>query len=871
MNRFPCRPSVPPGPPGPAARFLAALAFLCLTGAVALAGSASMSVTLNRNRIYLGESVILSIQVSGADGDTTPDLGGIRKCNIRALGSRDISNYSVVFVNGVMRREGFSGRVFSYELTPQEAGEITAGPIRVTAGGSVLSDPGPAITVTGVTQQELVSIAVAPSRDAVLVDEPFDIRLTVRMRRLPAPFADTDPLFPGAPPVLQVPFIDPAGINGLQGPNIEQLLQSHLVRGKNPGFAINEYTTQNDPFDFGSFLGGANPFERRAAVFRLDRGEVTKDGQSFFEYSLTLSYQPQEEGNYTFGPVIFKGNVPVSVSARGEATGREIFAVGPAATVRVVPPPEEDKPVSYIGAVGSNLVVEAALDAQTCNVGDPLTLTLSVEGGVQMRNVFPPRLSLQTNVLAHFEVYDDTVQTVKKDAARRFVYTLRPRHAGGFELPPIAVSYYDAVQRRYRTVRTTPVPLKVRQALEVTASQVIGLPTNAPLRDPRPAAQPLGAAGMRLDPAGADPAPLIGRPFALGLTAATGPAVFLLTLGVVHLLRRRTSFALALQRRRAFDRALTALKQAERSAASTPSALHSAVCQVARQYLEERLSLKASAATPSDVRTILAAAGIPRESADRFAAVFERHFNAAFGTPAADRTAKQEIDEVRQAIAGLENALSRRTPGRPAVSAAALMLLLALASASSVREAAAATPSERQFLWNEANARFMAARTPEDYLETARIYQRLVDLDVRNSSVFYNYGTALLLAGRNEDAVQVLLRAERYDGGSADIAHNLAVARARRDNAKTPVTPWTRIALFWHFALPCTIRAGIAAAAFSLLWLAIAARLAGWRRGTGTVLTIAILLLVLFGSSVLATWQGESAATRPILTAVPPR
>ena len=66
---------------------------------------------------------------------------------------------------------------------------------------------------------------------------------------------------------------------------------------------------------------------------------VEVDGQTYFEYRLELQYTPKEEGDYVFGPVTFKGFIPVSVDESGNADGRDIFAVGRAATVRVVPPP----------------------------------------------------------------------------------------------------------------------------------------------------------------------------------------------------------------------------------------------------------------------------------------------------------------------------------------------------------------------------------------------------------------------------------------------------------------------------------------------------------------------------------------------------
>lgn len=845
---------------------LCAIALMVRTSPVA-ADEPSIKVTVSRNNIYLGESVIMEVRVSGADNDSRPDLSRIANSSTRFLGRQEQNFNFISIVNGVTRREGFNGSIFSYEITPTRAGDITLGPITVKVGAAVLSDPGPSITVTGIQKQDIVGISVTASRETVLVDEPFEVRLAVRIRKLPGQYSEHDPLFPDAPPTLTVPFVDAQGGGGLRGPDIRKLLESKLAGRGRAGFAINNYTTQNDPFDLGGFFNMENPFGPKTAVFGLDRKAVEQDGKICFEYSMSLQYQPLEEGTYTFGPVVFKGQVPVQINAGGQASGAEVFAVGPASVVRVVPPPAENRPVSYIGALGSNLTVEAGLDAQTCNIGDPLKLTLTINGPIQVRNVFPARLGLQTNLAARFEIYDDNVRISKKDSSVQFIYTLRPLGAGAFELPPIAISYYDVAERRYKTARTVPIPLKVRQATEVTASQIIGHATNAPSRQPPDDSHAMVPASMRMDSTGSEPSALIANPRALGVAAGLGPAVFLFTLGLRQVLIRRGSFLRARRRRKAFDVALKSLKHADQPGAVNPSETHARLCRVMRQYLSDRLDLPAAAATPGDVQSMLDAAGVPEDVTRRFGDAMERHFNAAFGTTAGPAS-KQAVDEVKQAIAALETAAAgRAAPFRQ--NGTTIHLLVVLAGAAMAQAVMAAAPVERQFMWSEANARFMAAQTPADYLGAANAYQKLVDLGVRNSSVFFNEGTALLLAGRYDDSVQVLLRAERYNGGSKDISRNLGIARARRDKVKTPVVPWNRVVLFWHFDLSCTARAWVAAAAFSLVWLVLATRLVGWRKGFTAVLAVLILVLILFGSSVLATMQIDSASRRPFLTPPP--
>jgi hypothetical protein len=806
------------------------LALALLSPLASLAETPTLEVNISRDRIYLGESFLLEAKVGGADTAEPPDLSSITACAIELLGSQQL-NYSRHFnINGKVHREVFRGRSFTFKLTPTAAGELITGPVKATVAGTPLSASGPTVVVTGVVKQDTVSVAVIASRETVLVDEAFDIRLSIKVRRLPGSFSETDPLFPNDPPHIQAEFLNPREINGLKGPDYQPLLNARVVPRNQPGFSLNNYTVMADI----------------PARFKLERRAVDENGKAYWEYGVSVPFTPVTEGSYTFGPVIFKGNVPVSVNAQGNATGASIFAVGPAAIVRVVPPPEKDRPDSYIGAIGSNLVVEASLDTQSCRVGDPITLTLAVSGPIQMSNLSPPKLSLQTNLLDHFDIYDDSVQTVKRENQRQYAYTLRPRHAGSFELPPVEASYYDAATRQYRTVQTTPLPLKVRPSTEITAAEVIGGSTNQTIILHRKEKADMCPAGMRVDPAVSEPAPLLGTPHRLFTIAITGPILFCISLAWVLFRRHLPAFREARRRRNAFARARSGVKE------------NVDPCLIIRRYLSERFGVRTDSTTPADAQALLTEQGIPELLARRFADLMQQHFNAAYGTIPANPSGP--LADLESTLSEIENHL-QSIPVKSG-SARVLSLLVLLLTC---RLTLAATPAERTFIRDEAAAELGVAQSAKDYLAAAETYQKLVDLGVGNASLFYNQGTALLLADKPADAIAVLLRAERYGGSAPDIRRNLAIAQARKDGLKTPVVSWLRLVLLWHYRLDCASRAALAACAFAGLWLAGALWLIGARRTGKTIAVLALVVFTLFGSSVLTTLHQESLPTRPVL------
>ncbi len=586
------------------------------------------------------------------------DISVIKNCKIRSLGKQNISNVSISFVNGQVTRQGFSGLVISYEITPLAAGLFQAGPVVVTVNDRRLTADGPSLSVTDIEKQDLVKLTIKSSNETVLIDEPFEITLTVQVKRLTGKFANMEPLFPDAPPVLTIPWLTTESISGLNGPDINQLLNKLLITNNRAGFAINDFTRQSDPFDFSSFMSG----NKRRALFALDRRLTSQDDNDYVEYSIALPYSPKDEGNYVFGPVVFKGSVPVKADDMGKALGMAVFAVGPACTVRVIPPPELDRPACFSGAIGSNLAVTASLDATTCSVGDPLKLTLELTGNVRFDKMLPPKLALQTNLLSHFTVYDNTVQTVKADGSCRYIYTLRPTHAGAFQVPPIEVAYYDVKSRTYKTIKTQMIPMAVKRGPEITASQIEGntnrLSEAAQPSDDR--IQPIAAA--RVDADGACSASLLGHPVWLAVAGA-GPVLFFIGLMIRFYRQHNEQHRAALLRKQALPQAWRRLDKARKLGALDSGRLGSAatneLCAAIRHYIAERLEVPAPGITPEDVRHLLANTVTPATAGavNELCLIFEHYFNTGFSSLAEKKDLGADCRKLKKLIREIERAL----------------------------------------------------------------------------------------------------------------------------------------------------------------------------------------------------------------------
>ncbi len=837
--------------------------FLCVCIALFLAGSTNLNakeieltVSSDRAQIYQGESFTLTVRVSGTDASPEPDLSAITDCTIKSLGSQSESRHSITIVNGVVNKTGFSGRRFMYEIIPAKLGAFMTGPVTLIINGRTLSQDGPVIQVIGTEQQDFVIINIEASRQSVLVDEPFEITLAIDIKQIKGRYSAIDPIDPANPPNLKIPYMDiDQPIAGLASQGLSPILQKMLIPQANmPGFTINEYKVQSDNFFFP---------ERSVARFMFDRSIIQRGAEPYFRYTVSLSYIPKEEGSYTFGPVVFKGAVGIRADAAGRIGSNPIFAVGPACTVRVVPPPEENRPASYIGAIGTFLKGSASLDTQTCKVGDPLTLTLAISGDIRLENIFPPPLNEQAQLTRNFRIYEDTIKTGGDDTSREFIYTIRPMMAGTLELPPIELSYFNSAERCYKTIKTEPIPVRANEAAEIVADFIIDTATNQSANTHATTLQQiLVPAPIDINPAGARPDSIIPDK-QYGFALLFGPFICLIAVISRGLIRFHAGNAGKTRTRSTIALVLDQIRKAEKLSPSDPETARRLLCSSLKKYAGVRFGSIEAGLTPSDIRALLTKHSVNKDTVKQFHDILERAFNAEYHLSSAGPA--DPASDCRNAlllIKDIEHGISVKQHGSSKELHTLTLFLILLAMPFSASGRLTGKSSEHEFMWKKANAQMASALTEPDFLAAAQSYRDLISAGVKNGHIFYNLGTACLMAGQYTDAKTSLLRAERYMGTSWEIKRNMHLSLSRNNSIDISL-PWYRVPFFWHYRLSASARTIIAIISFNIFWLAFALRIFNTIRHVhAQVMTIAIILFVIFGSSSLTSIHMESMDQR---------
>ncbi len=819
----------------------------------AVAGNVSIEATVEPAEIYLGESVTLSLRVANIEEGMEPDLGTL--ANASFLGQRDESHQSLTIINGRREVIGFTGRLFQYRVVPDRTGSVRLGPLNIRSGTSVVATtPGPSVNVSPIPQQDTARLSLALSKPQVIVDEPFSITLRILVRQLQPPYAHNSPLPEQAPPLLSIPYLDPQENSGLERENIETLLNSKLV-GNGEAFHINSFSLGGLPM--GGFFGQQN-----LARFRLDRQAVMYQDIPYYEYTFALQYTPRREGVFAFGPVVFKGRIFTHVTPAGEGRVETVYAVAPAVSLTVTSPPLDGRPDTYIGAIGSNLTASAVLDTQTCLVGDPLELTLTLGGDVRLANITAPQLAVQPALHQDFRIYEDTVRRESQTDSLRYRFMVRPSKAGTLEFPPIALSYYDTASSTYRTVYTEPIPVRANAVTEVQGDIVI---TDEARRVRINAASDADEAGnlppapfvMDVDVAASerffDPRlhlPLLGA----------GPLGYLAMLLLRLLQRRSPAWRTRRLRQRAAAKAIRHLQDGRITSTALAESL--------RTYLQVQCDGHIQAATPAECRQILLDHGIPDELATGCARLLEFCTKGAFTGGEDTVVSEASRQKAEDLIHALDAAFRRQRKTRRVSSLRTTLPTAMIVLVTATFTLRAETPVD--FEAQRTRTLLLAADQPSEFAEAAESMAVLIDQGSASAGLFYNYGTALLMAGEAEGAMDALLRAERYGGADWNLRRNLLLAWRGKQADPAALMPWYRIPLAWHYRLPARQRMTLAAAAFLAGWLlAFLVR----RRLRDLVIAasaVAFCLALVLGASVLSSVYSENRAADAHARRIPP-
>jgi len=306
--------------------------------------------------------------------------------------------------------------------------------------------------------------------------------------------------------------------------------------------------------------------------------------------------------------------------------------------------------------VADTLHLRAAIEPAEMNVGDPVTLSLTLSGPAALAQAKLPPLDSLGQLDKDFILRADSLREQVEEKQKVFQVSLRVKGEQVRELPALEVPYFNTRTGTYQLARSAAVPIKVRPTRILTESDLEG-------------SQPLAAAtgkawnvrdwkdGILFNYADtsslldweAGVGELARRPAVIGLLA--GPAA-LLALAAILALRRRAA--------RLAEAEGPEVEPQEPAPPARPAGAGSAEEALAacRELLKTRLGLPPGRLTWQDVQAELMGRGLEPELVEQTRELFDRHERRSYGG------AGQEPAEEERALAERAARLTERLDRR---------------------------------------------------------------------------------------------------------------------------------------------------------------------------------------------------------------
>jgi hypothetical protein len=576
---------------------------LIMLAQLSLAADIDVRATLSEDSIYLGDSVVLEVQINGVSDPELPKLS-LPNVDVTSEGGQNFSNSSLTIINGRSSKIENFGYTARYQLRPQQAGVVAIPAISITHAGQTYSSRPLKLNVKAPEAQDYLLVEVATDKPTYVLGERVTVRLDVSIRKLTVDgdFLNADPFFPSDPPHLQIPWF--ASLGDWKTSDLETFVQP-LLNQQRAGFYINDYVDQR------SFFG------RGRLEFTLPRQTTQKTRPSgtftYFTYRLEKTFRPVRAGTQTIDAVLVKASLPTLVDQRGRAQRTErVVASSDPLSVTVQAVPSANQPDSFSGGVGK-FELKAEANPTAMKVGDPFTVTLTVRGTSDslLETVRAPQLEQQSELVKHFKIHTDppAVNTLD-DTTKTFTYTLRPRHADVQSLPPIDMAYYDPETRQFHTAHSAPIALQVEPSATLAASDVVVTDNSKPKSQ-------LGrqlADGLLANYTG--PEVLVPQQHRLQFTPILG--TFLIVPPLAYALiclgqcwqRKRRANPERQRSKRAARTALASLDTLSRQAHADTATLYASVQQALTGYIRDKLDLNSPGLTVDDITHYLRTEGV---------------------------------------------------------------------------------------------------------------------------------------------------------------------------------------------------------------------------------------------------------------------
>ncbi|MBQ2550678.1 MAG: BatD family protein [Bacteroidales bacterium] len=574
---------------------------------------------------------------------------------------------------------------------------------------------------------------------------------------------------------------------------------------------------------------------------------------------------PQKSGNMTIDPAEIVCLINVLRPGRSSGSifdsffGEEYVTVKKrvstrAVTVKVSPLPA-GAPASFSGGVG-NYSISARLSKDSLKVHDAASLIVTVSGKGNVSLIEAPKLSFPPD----FETYDvKTTQNTDKSGttgSKTFEYPFIPRSYGDFTLPPLKYSYYDVNSKKYATVSTDSLRIKVAKGNQ-TATTTLE-PGQNQLTVDRKGVKNLGEdirfIRTKVPSFTEDKGFLVGRPLYWIILALLALAAFAIWLTMRKAAAMRADVR-GTKNRKATKMALKRLKLAgEFMSKGLQTAFYEELHRALLGFVSDKLSMDMAEQNKENIAAALASRGISEGLANEFTDLLDACEYARYAPSTGSEQMSAHYEKAVDVITAIDSNMKKTTssPG-----AAAFLIAFALMIPSLSKAEPMSYPDS---LWNEGVAAYSAGR----WNDAAVAWEGIYDAGIRGSELYYNLASAYFKLGETGKAILFYERALKEDPSDKDVRYNLEFARGMtqdriEDVPEFILKTWIKKATYLFSSdLWAVLSILFFAGALALLLLFLLGSSSGARR-TGFFTGIAALLIAVFCFAAASSQRADAS------------
>lgn len=407
--------------------------------AVVRADDVAVRATVEPGTVEVGAQAVLTIVVEGkfrrGGSPELPPLG-----DIEVFESGTSQSFS--FVNG----QAHSSLTFHYVLAPRKEGSYRIEPIRYAVGDKIYTaNPVALMVVAG-------GAAVSPPPSAGSPGQPEERGATPSATEsiFVAASVDRDTVYVNQQVTWSLGYYTDGRVELLRSPNYSP--------PNAEGFWVEDLPPQSKYYR-------------------------TLHGRQYLVSEIKRGYFPTAPGNYKIGEarvdividnVNRRGTFDDFFGRRGGFGEPRALTTDPK-TVVVLPLPSAGKPAGFGGTVASHLTVSIVADKQVVQVGEPINVSVEINGVGNMRTISPPSLA----GLSQFKVYESgsSSDSFKKDyvvsGRRKFDFVVVPQVEGAFKIPAVRVPYFDPASKVYQVAQSAELPVEVKPGTAEDGRKVI--------------------------------------------------------------------------------------------------------------------------------------------------------------------------------------------------------------------------------------------------------------------------------------------------------------------------------------------------------------------------------------------------------------